>query len=87
MNRHRLLFLTVAFILSSWHLLHAQENLTELYFAGNYVEVIDHAAGLIASGDTSFNTFYLKALSEAQLGQPLEAIGTLQTALSTHPGD
>jgi tetratricopeptide (TPR) repeat protein len=87
MNRYRLLFLTFACILSSWHLLRAQENLTELYFSGNYREVIEDAAGLIASGDTSFNTFYLKALSEAQLGQPLEAIGTLQTVLTLHPGD
>lgn len=87
MNRNRLLFIAVACILSSWHLLHAQEALTELYFSGNYGEVVKNSAGLIASGDTSFNTFYLKALSEAQLGQPVEAIGTLQTALTSHPGD
>ena len=87
MNRYRFLFLTFTCLLSSWHLLHAQENLTDLYFSGSYREVIDNAAVLIASGDTSFNTFYLKALSEAQLGQPLEAIGTLQTAFSSHPGD
>jgi len=87
MNLRRFLILATALILSSWQLLHAQLNLTELYFSGNFGEVIESAAGLIASGDTSFNTFYLKALSEAQLGLPIEAIGTLQTALSPHPGD
>ena len=87
MNLPRFLIPAIALILSSWHLLHAQENLTDLYFSGNYGKVIESAAGLIASGDTSSNTYYLKALSEAQLGLPIEAIGTLQTALSTHPGD
>jgi len=57
MNRNRLLFIAVACILSSWHLLHAQEDLTELYFSGNYGEVVKNSAGLIAAGDTSLNTF------------------------------
>lgn len=62
----------------------AQENLTDLYYSGNYQEVIAASA---ASGDTAFNTFYLKALSEAQLGQSPEAIRTLQHALTVHPGE
>lgn len=67
------------------HFLNAQENLTELYYTGNYEEVIEGSARLINSGDTAFSTFQLKALSEAQLGQNPEAIGTLQQALILHP--
>jgi len=81
------LLLTVAFVLSSWSAALAQENLPELYYSGDYREVINSSASLITSGDTALNTFYLKALSEAQLGQPLEAIGTLQHALILHPGE
>ena len=65
----------------------AQDNLTDLYYSGNYQDVIDGSDRAIASGDTTFNTFYLKALSEAQLGQTPEAIRTLQQALTVHPGE
>ena len=78
---------TAALILASWIALQAQENLTDLYYTGNYRELIDGSDALIASGDTAFNTFYLKALSEAQLGKTPEAIETLQRALALHPGD
>jgi tetratricopeptide (TPR) repeat protein len=81
-------FLIVVFLISSnWHTLHAQENLADLYYSGSYREVIQASATLIESGDTVFNTFYLKALSEAQQGQVKEAIGTLQQALISHPDD
>ena len=81
------LLLSVALLLSSWSTMLAQENLPELYYSGDYREVINSSASLITSGDTALNTFYLKALSEAQLGQPTEAIATLQNALSVHPGE
>jgi tetratricopeptide (TPR) repeat protein len=65
----------------------AQEQLAERYYTGDYSYVIANALQLIQSGDTSFTPFYLKALSEAQLGQSPEAINTLQLALKFHPGD
>ena len=81
-------YLLVSIILfSGWLSLQAQENLTDLYYSGNYREVIDASSSLMASGDTAFNTIYLKALSEAQLGQTPEAIETLQQALISHPDD
>lgn len=87
MRQQRHFLLTVALILSPWYTLLAQENLPDLYYSGNYQDVIDVSANLIASDDTAFNTFYLKALSEAQLGQTPEAIRTLQQALTVHPGE
>lgn len=86
MKQQRQFLLTVALTLSPWYTFLAQENLPDLYYSGNYQKVIESSAGLIASGDTAFNTFYLKALSEAQLGQTQEAIRTLQQALTVHPG-
>jgi tetratricopeptide (TPR) repeat protein len=65
----------------------AQVNLTELYYLGDYREVIRQTSALIESGDTAFNTYYLQVLSEAQLGQTAEAIRTLELGLESHPGD
>ncbi len=65
----------------------AQESLTELYYSGNYNIVITLASDLIESGDTSFTTFYLKALSEIQTGQTIEAVHTLRAARNWRPGD
>ncbi|MCK5691396.1 MAG: hypothetical protein KAI08_01065, partial [Bacteroidales bacterium] len=87
MKHSRYFLLVITCILSSWLALQAQENLTDLYYSGNYQKVIDASGTLIASGDTAINTFYLKALSEAQLGQPVEAIGTLQQGLNLHPDE
>ena len=87
MKHSRSLLLSVAFFLSTWLTLQAQENLTDLYYSGYYQKVIEGSSALIASGDTTVNTFYLKALSEAQLGQPVEAIGTLQQGLILHPDE
>jgi len=87
MKRPRHLIPAIVLVLFCLQNLHAQENLAELYYSGNYPEVIKGSSAIIASGDTAFNTFYLKALSEAQLGQSLEAIGTLQQALDIHPGE
>lgn len=85
MRLFRSFFIAIVCILSSWLSLQAQEKLTDLYYSGNYRELIDRSDALIASGDTAITTFYLKALSEAQLGQPVEAIGTLQQGLNLHP--
>jgi tetratricopeptide (TPR) repeat protein len=87
MKTSRFLFLAIYLLFSSWHVVFAQEELSVLYYSGNYQEVIEASAAQIAGGDTSFNTFYLKALSEAQLGQSPEAIETLELALSLHPRD
>jgi tetratricopeptide (TPR) repeat protein len=87
MKYARHLFLATVFIFISCSYTLAQDKLTEVYYSGNYQEVIEASSALIVSGDTTFNTFYLKALSEAQLGQALEAIGTLQNALVVHPGE
>lgn len=87
MKHPRTFLLSLAFYLVPWLSSHAQENLTDLYYSGNYRGVIDASASLMASGDTAFNTYYLKALSEAQLGQTPEAIGTLQHALAFYPGE
>jgi tetratricopeptide (TPR) repeat protein len=74
-------------LLLTGSLLHAQKPLTELYYSGNYQEVLEASADLISSGDTTLTTYYLKALAEAQLGMTPQAIGTLQQALAYHPGD
>ncbi len=87
MKPPRSFLLAVILVFTPWLILQAQENLTDLYYSGNYREVIDASSSLIASGDTAFNTFYLKALSEAQLGQTPEAILTLQQALVLYPGE
>lgn len=67
--------------------LFAQDNLEDLYYAGKYRAVIESAELLITSGDTAFITFYLKALSEIQLGQSPDAIESLQLALQLFPGE
>ena len=87
MKISRSLLPAIYLVLSSWLVVFAQEDLSALYYSGNYQEVIEASAAQIAGGDTSFNTFYLKALSEAQLGQSPEAIETLELALSLHPRD
>jgi len=78
---------TIIFLFAPWLVAIAQEDLPDLYYSGNYQEVIGASELRIASGDTTFNTFFLKALSEAQLGQSPQAIQTLQKALTLHPGD
>lgn len=65
----------------------AQEAILDQYYSGRYNQVIEHTSKAISAGDTTFNVFYLKALSEAQLGAPEKAILTLQAALHLYPGD
>jgi tetratricopeptide (TPR) repeat protein len=73
------------FLLASAAGLKAQDGILELYYSGNYTRVIEQCASSILSGDTTFNTHYLKALSEVQLGKSPEAIATLEHALPIFP--
>jgi tetratricopeptide (TPR) repeat protein len=79
--------LLAVIILLALHPVNAQEKLTELYYSGAYQEVIENSSALIEAGDTAFNTYYLKALSEVQLGQSPLAIHTLKRASQYHPDD
>ena len=69
--------LSLSFILFLSYTVGAQENLTELYYSGNYGKVIDLSSQQIQSGDTAVNTYYLKALAESQFGQTGASITTL----------
>ena len=69
------------------HLASAQDLLTERSYQGDYPWVIQSASARIQSGDTSFMSFYLKALSEIQIGQSTEAIETLLHAAVVYPDD
>ena len=77
--------LSLSFILFLSYSVGAQENLTELYYSGNYGKVIDLSAQQIQTGDTAVNTYYLKALAESQFGQTGASITTLQGAMAIHP--
>ncbi len=79
-------FLSGLFLLISLNL-SAQEKLTELFYSGSYPEVIELSESLIDSGDTSFTTYYMKALAEIQMGQTAMAIHTLNEAKQFHSGD
>jgi tetratricopeptide (TPR) repeat protein len=81
------LSLLSGFILLIFQSISAQENLTELYYSGSYREVIALSAGLIESGDSGVNNYFLKALSESQLGQTGKSIHTLQQASIVHPDE
>ena len=65
----------------------AQTPVLDLYYSGSYTQVISSTSEAIAAGDTAFNTYYLKALSEVQLGMPLEAISTLENSQHLFPGN
>lgn len=83
----RLPFLAATLFLLFQISLQAQGSLEELYYSGEYTEIITQATQQLSSGDTAFNTYYLKTLSEIQTGQTLQAIKTLQDATDVHPGD
>ncbi len=75
-----------SFLLFQAPLLHGQENtLGSILLRSTTRRYWSKPERLIQAGDTAFNTFYLKALSEAQLGQTAEAIETLELALISHP--
>ena len=85
MNISRILLATGIISIATWFPSSAQEAILDLYYTGRYSQVIELTAESIASGDTTFNTFYLKALSEAQMGEPGKAISTLQDAWQLYP--
>lgn len=87
MKFSRYYFTSLIFYLLSPSPAGAQQSLFDSYYSGNYVSVIQETSRSIESGDTLFNTFYLKALSEAQLGQTGNAIQTLEQAGSAFPDD
>ncbi len=74
----------ILFLLTSF-ILFAQETITDLYYSGNYQQVIEQSTHSISSGDTAFNTHYLKALAEVQMGMTAEAIQTLEKARIVFP--
>ena len=87
MRCHLFLALLLGFIAFPGSLIQCQENTIDLYYSGDYSKVLEQTNDRIESGDTTFNTYYLKVLSEAQLGQTARAIETLQLALQSHPDD
>lgn len=87
MKRFQQLLFSGAFLLITTIAIFAQENLTELYYAGDYTQVARRSGKLIESGDTAVNTFYLKALAESQLGQTGTSILTLEQGLALHPAN
>jgi len=87
MKQHPFIPLLFAFLAFPGSLIHGQEKTLDLYYSGDYRSVLEQTNALIESGDTAFNTFYLQALSEAQLGQNTKAIETIELALGSHPDD
>jgi len=79
------LFLSGITILFCNHILVAQETLLDLYHSGNYNQIIAQSSKSIASGDTTYNTHYFKALSEIQIGMNTNAISTLEKAQILYP--
>ena len=81
------LYFTGLLLLITSNLSQSQEDLYDLYNSGKFESVIYHSSKAIASGDTAFNTLYLKILSEIQIGQAQEAIHTLERAALFFPED
>lgn len=77
--------ITGVFVLSAGNSLFSQTDLSDLYVEGNYSGVIEAASRFIETGDTSVNTYYLKAMAEVQMGRTAETIQTLQCARKLHP--
>lgn len=65
----------------------AQNTLLDRFYSGEYKSVIGESTEAIQSGDTAYNTFYLLALSQVQMGLSEEAIETLGKALVIFPDD
>jgi hypothetical protein len=87
MRQH--LFIALIIILPgfSGSLIHGQQTTLDLYYSGEYRKVLEQTSAGIESSDTTFTTFYLQVLSQAQLGQTAQAINTLELALQRFPGD
>lgn len=63
----------------------AQDPLLNAYYEGNYEAVILMCRENLARGDSSFNQYYLQALSQVQLGKTGQAAGTLEEAMLQFP--
>ncbi len=87
MNLHFIKYTIVCLILCLLTELSGQDQLTELYYSGQFSAVIKEASTQINKGDSSVANFRVKALAEIQLGRTALAIATLEESLSTHPGD
>jgi len=84
--RFTLIFLLSGILLSVGSAgLKAQQVLLDLYYSGKYTQVIEQCSASLSAGDTAFNTHYLKAVSEIQLGKSPEAIATLEHAQGIFP--
>lgn len=87
MQSTRSLYIPIILSLTATLCLTAQNPILDRYNAGDYDGVVDISAARIAGGDTAFQSYYLKALSEIQLGRTDSAIGTLQLASALFPGE
>lgn len=74
------------FLLAATFVYSQDQKLLDRYYSGEYNKVIELTSKALTEGDTVFETYYLKALSEAQTGKTAEAVATLDGALETHPG-
>ena len=63
----------------------AQDSLLDAYYKGNYEEVIRLSGENLARGDSSFNLYYLQALSLVQLGRTGQAAAMLERANRQFP--
>jgi tetratricopeptide (TPR) repeat protein len=64
-----------------------QDLLLDGYYKGYYDEVIETASVLISTGDSTSYPYFMKALSEIQLGKVHKAIATLKEARLRFPGE
>lgn len=87
MNIPHTLFITGLVCLLSLTPSKAQQTFFDSYYSGEYETVLQQTSKAIESGDTMFNTVYLKALSEVQLGRTENAIQTLEMANTLFPED
>jgi tetratricopeptide (TPR) repeat protein len=65
----------------------SQDTPLDHFYSGNYQQVIDQATVAIDQGQRTQDLFYVKALSEIQLGRAPHAIRTLEEALDHYPNN
>jgi tetratricopeptide (TPR) repeat protein len=83
---HKLSILLLHIILLLPHVnTEAQQSLLDLYYEGSYEEVIRISTDHISSGEPAFEDYYLKSLSQIQLGRNNDAIATLENASILFP--
>jgi len=64
---------------------YSQDPLQDAFYSGEYEEVIRITAESIATGDSSYNNYYLQSLSLVQLGKINAAVTTLEEAVRIFP--